>query len=84
MSKPLPPVKPQEKLPIVYVLTIVKDPDKQSGWFNTVIMEMQGGAVLRRRVLEPAEGSVDRALDDFNKYAIRVFYFNEGAEIVES
>lgn len=77
--KPPPPV---EKLPVVYLMSVVKDPDKKEGWWNVVLVAMQGDRVLGRRVLDPAETSVDHALDQFNQVATRVFYFSEGEEMI--
>lgn len=78
--QPPPPVKPQEKLPPTYHLTIItKDPDK-SGMVSIVLTKMQGDSVLKRRVMDPSWQTVDHALDEFNRLATRIFYFSEGSE----
>lgn len=81
--KPLPPVKPQEKLPEVFHLSIVPDPEKGSGMFAVVLSKTQGDAVLARRVMEPTVHGLDEALDLFNQVGTRVFYFGEGEEHIE-
>lgn len=75
--KPLPPVKPQEKLPPTFHLTLIRDPDN-SGMHSVVLTKMQGDAVLGRTVVPPSVASLDLAMDEFNKVATRVFYFGEG------
>lgn len=77
--KPLPPVKPQEKLPETYNLTLIRDPDK-SGMVSVVLTKMQGDTVLKRVVVPPSVENIDLALDEFNKTATRIFYFGEGEE----
>lgn len=67
-------------LPATYHLTVVKDPEKQSGWWNVVLMKMEGDAVLKRSVIQPAEPNLDLALDALNRMATRVFYFGEAEE----
>jgi hypothetical protein len=41
--KPLPTVKPTEKLPLVHLLTMVPAPEKGERFFSVVAVEMQGG-----------------------------------------
>lgn len=79
--KPLPPIKPQEKLPFTYHLTVLPDPDR-SGMHSVVLTKMQGNEVLKRAVVPPSVQSLDLALDEFNRIAMRVFYFGEGEEFL--
>ncbi len=77
--KPLAPVKPQEKLPVTYHLSIVPAPQKM---YAVTLTQMQGDEVLRRRVLAH-EATMDLALDEIGRKATRVFYFGEGPEWIE-
>lgn len=74
--RPLPPIKPQEKLPLTYHLTIVKDPDKGSRTLSVIGTTMQGDEVIARRVFYSTEDKQD-ALDEFNRRAVRAFYFDD-------
>lgn len=81
--KPLPAVKPQEKLPEVFHLTIVQDPDKGSRMYCIVLSKTQGDKVIQRKVMEPSVMGMDEAMDEFNKIGTRVFYFGEGEEHIQ-
>jgi hypothetical protein len=74
--KPLPPLKPPEKLPITYHLTVVRDPEKGSLMRSVVVMKMRGDEVLARKVLTTTE-KIDEAMDDLNRAATRMFYFDD-------
>jgi hypothetical protein len=80
--KPLPPVKPIEKLPVTFHLTLIKAPEKGTRWFAVVLTEQQGDQIKRRKVCDTIEGR-DLALDEFTRVAHRVFYFNEGETFME-
>jgi hypothetical protein len=81
--KPLPPVKPTEKLPLTHHLTIVTSPDRSDRFRSVIGTEMQGDRVVRRRVLYSGE-SLNEVLDELNRLAVRFFYFNEGREHMET
>ncbi len=80
--KPLPPVKPTEKLPVTHHLTIVPSPEKGDRYFAVVATEMQGDQVLRRRVVATEENK-SWALDEFCRVATRIFHFGEAQEAME-
>lgn len=75
-EKPPPTPPPEEKLPITYHLTIVREPEKGSRVMSVVVTKMQGDRVVRRRILESSEDKQD-ALDGLNRAANRAFYFGE-------
>jgi hypothetical protein len=74
--KPLPPVKPQEKLPLTYHLTIVKDPEKGSRVISVVGTTMQGDEVVARKVFGSFEDKQE-AMDELNRKALKAFYFED-------
>lgn len=80
--RPLPPIKPEEKLPIVFHVAVVPDPEKGSHMFAIVLSKTQGDRVLARKVLEPSVMGKDEAMDEYNKVGTRVFYFDEGEELI--
>ena len=78
--KPLPPVKPPEKLPTTYHLSVVRDPEKGSLIRSVVAMKMRGDEVLQRKVVTSTE-ALDEALDELNRAATRIFYFDDAASV---
>ena len=79
--KPLPPIKPTEKLPLTYHLTLVKTPEKGERFQSVILTEMQGDIVKRRKVAFSTE-SLTEALDELNRLATRAFWFHEGKELM--
>lgn len=79
MSHPLPPVKPPEKLPPTYHLTVVKDPEKGSRVRSVVGTVMRGDQILRRKVFSSYE-DLQEALDELNRIATQVFYFGNAEQ----
>jgi hypothetical protein len=76
---PLKPVKPQESLPLTYLVTIVKEPAKGSRVLAVVGVVMQGDEVISRRVFYATEDKQD-ALDELNRRSIRAFYFEDPSD----
>lgn len=76
---PLPPVKPTEKLPITHHVSIVpgKDDARQRA---VVAVKMQGDEVRKRKVCGIFDSPAD-ALDELNRVATRIFYFDAPEEI---
>jgi hypothetical protein len=79
---PLKPVKSQDRLPLTYHLTIVREPSKGPRVMCVVGTVMQGDEVLSRKVFHATEDKQE-ALDELNRRATRCFYF-EDAEAWES
>lgn len=76
---PLKPVKPQESLPLTYLLTIVKEPSKGSRVLAVCGIVMQGDEVISRRVFAAFEDKQE-ALDELNRRSVRAFYFDDPSE----
>jgi hypothetical protein len=72
-------VKPQESLPLTYLLTIVKEPAKGSRVLAVVGVVMQGDEVISRRVFYAFEDKQD-ALDEMNRRGTRAWYFEDTSE----
>lgn len=70
--KPPPPPKPVEKLPFTYHLTLV--PSEDTRMRTLVATKMQGNEIRQRKVLR-AYDSRQEALDELNRVATRLFYF---------
>jgi hypothetical protein len=73
---PLKPVRPQEKLPLTYHLTIVRDPGKGPRVFSVIGTVQQGEETLSRKVFFSTEDKQE-ALDELNRRAIRAYYFED-------
>jgi hypothetical protein len=81
--KPLPPVKPPEKLPLIHQLTLVRapqDPDCQV----VVMTQMRGDIVIKRKVISEAFLSKNDAMDEFMRLATRSFFFDEAEQLMEA
>lgn len=78
MSQAPKPPKPIDKLPFTYHLTLVPGEDPRQR--TLVATKMQGDDVVRRRVLESFDDR-QQALDELNRAATRIFYFEEPEEI---
>lgn len=77
MKPPAPP-KPTDKLPFTYHLTLVASEDPRMR--TLVVMKMQGDEVRVRKVLHSYD-SRQEALDELNRVATRLFYFEVPEEI---
>lgn len=77
MKPPAPP-KPQEKLPFTFHLTLVQSEDPRQR--TLVATAMQGGEVKKRVVLQSFDSKQD-ALDELNRIAYRLYYFEAPEEI---
>lgn len=78
MSQPLPPVKPTEKLPVTYHLTLVRE--KANAPERTIVAtKMQGNEVKKRVVVGSMR--LQEALDEMNRIALRIFYFDAPEEV---
>jgi hypothetical protein len=80
--KPLPPVKPPDRLPVTTHLTMVPAP-QDPGSQVVVLTQMRGDIVVRRRVVSDVYLSKNEALDEFMRLATRVFYFGEADSLAE-
>jgi hypothetical protein len=79
--KPIPPVKPPDKLPPVDLLTMIAPPDDPTA-FTVVLTRMRGAIIVKRKVLSPTYISKNEAFDEFQRLATRIFFFNEGEELL--
>jgi hypothetical protein len=77
MKPPAPP-KPVEKLPFTYHLTLVPSEDPRMR--TLVATKMQGNEIKVRKVLHSFD-SRQEALDELNRIATRLFYFEVPEEI---
>ena len=73
--------KPQKPLPVVYLLTIVQEPERGNRWRSIVLTAVRGSEVLKRMVLESHEHRQD-CIESFCAIAYRVFYYDEGADLL--
>lgn len=78
MSLPPKPPKPIDKLPFTYHLTLVPGEDTRQR--TLVATKMQGDEVRQRKVLESFDDR-QQALDELNRVATRIFYFEAPEEI---
>jgi hypothetical protein len=79
MTPPKPPKAP-EKLPKVTLLTLVSDADEMHTVF---LVQMQGDAVLRRKAISEGFLSKNEAMDEYNRLALRCFFFGEAEQLAE-